>query len=324
LLAQVIYCNKFKPQKIFKAPIIIYKRIIMRAADVNIIRTFIDPYLNMTIQKRIRNPQSGVMANALFPVIVDDGMLVGNHPMMTGSQIAVAQLLKAGAVGGNRSSIAYWREYGRLVFEKFRDGEPLGLRCDSCAALAYFILTERNCSASISVVEQSQGNANGHWFLLLGAAENAGIAYPSDFPYGSLVVDLWGVGVLRQRHLTNQITSVVKPATCIYSTGNNVLKIRATRLGHTVSIPTRIDFVNATTVRGWISLKERSVQLRNLDDVLDKFHIGEATLLELANAFKGWVNDKAKRQGPNIDSIRNATGKITELRDQLRWLGQDV
>ncbi|MFL6674170.1 MAG: hypothetical protein ACJ8LG_12885 [Massilia sp.] len=290
----------------------------MRAADINLVVTHIDPYLNRTIVKKSYNRETGAMADQHRFVIVDDGALPGNDAMMTGSQIATAQLLDG--IAGNDDSAAYWHEYGRRVHQSFVGGTPIGIRCDSCTALAFYLLRQNGCSGNISVIEQAIGKANGHWFLLVGAPKGAPISFDSNFPRGSFVVDLWGVGVKRQRGESHSITSVLDPSSCVYSCGDNKLKRKVTHDG-TTTVPSKASFVSDTTVAGCIGDKSRSTKLKALDDKLDEFHASTATLDQLGNAFTAWIDKKTKRQADDIDSIRNADGQMTALRQQLRWLG---
>ncbi|WP_144240833.1 hypothetical protein [Dyella japonica] len=293
----------------------------MRAEDINIVANHLDPYLHRTIIKKSYNPGTGRMADVSRSVIVDDGALPGNDPMMTGSQVATAQLLVG--IPGNDSQESYWLEYGRRIHQRFVDNEPLGIRCDSCTALAYYLLRTNGCSGHISVIEQAKGNANGHWFLLVGCPPGAAISYQNNFPRGSFVVDLWGVGVKRQRAESHSLTSVIDPASCIYSCGDDSLKRKINYAG-SVTVPSQASFVAETTVSGCFGDKSRSAKLKALDGMLGQYHAGTATLEQLATTFTGWINNKDKRQGDAIDSIRNATGKMAELRQSLRWLGRAV
>lgn len=293
----------------------------MRAEDINIVTSQIDPYLAKTIVKKSYDPKSGAMNNVDRPVIVDDGALPGNDPMMTGSQIATAQLLKG--IAGNDDSEAYWSEYGRRIHQSFLDGEPLGIRCDSCTALAFYLLQQNGCSGAISVIEQATGKANGHWFLLVGCPLDTPITYPDDFARGSFVVDLWGVGVKRQRDEGHAISSVLDPSSCVYSCGDNKLKRKVSHAGLT-AVPNKAKFVADTTVAGCFGNKGRSSKLNTLDNKLDDYHSGAATLDDLASSFSAWIDKKSKRQGDEIDSIRNEEGQMAALRQQLRWLGKAV
>jgi len=56
-------------------------------------------------------------------------------------------------VQGDSNSELYWYDYGRLV----REAMPMGIRCDACTALAFYLL-KGNVSGSITVIEQDQGN----------------------------------------------------------------------------------------------------------------------------------------------------------------------
>jgi hypothetical protein len=293
----------------------------MRAEDINIVTAQVDPYLTKTIVKKSLDRESGAMRNVERSVIVDDGMLPGNDPMMTGSQIATAQLLRD--IPGNNAQDAYWMEYGRRIHQSFLDDAPLGIRCHSCTALAFYLLRHNGCSGSISVIEQAKGNANGHWFLLVGSPTDAPIGFPDTFPRGSFVVDLWGVGVKRQRGESTSITSVFDPSSCVYSCGDNSLKRKINHAGAT-TVPSTAAFVTSTTVAGCIGDKSRSGKLKALDTKLDEYHAGTATLDDLAAAFTAWIGKKDKRQGDEIDSIRNADGQMAALRQQLRWLGKAV
>lgn len=212
-------------------------------------------------------------------------------------------------------------EYGRRVHQKFLDDEPIGIRCDSCTALAFYLL--QGCGGALSVIEQAKGNANGHWFLLVGCPTDATIAYRNTFPRGSFVVDLWGVGVKRQRNESTSITSVLDPSSCVYSCGDNSLKRKVHHNGFT-TVPTTAAFVNDTTVPGCVGDKWRSTKLKELDAKLDQYHSGTATLDQLGAAFTAWIGKKDKRQGDDIDSIRNADGQMTALRQKLGWLGKVV
>lgn len=293
----------------------------MRAEDLGIVVNQIDPYLHKTIVKKSYNRESGAMANVSRDVIVDDGALPGNDAMMTGSQIATAQLLDG--IPGNDSAESYWMEYGRRVHQKFEDGEPIGIRCDSCTALAFYLLRRNGCSGTISVIEQAIGKANGHWFLLVGCPTDVVIGYPDKFPRGCFAVDLWGVGVMRQRAQTASVTSVIDPASCVYACGDNVLKRKVTHAGFS-TVPTTAKFVSDTTIDGFFGDKTRSKALKELDAKLDQYHSGAASVDQLGNAFTAWTGKKDKRQGDDIDSIRNADGQMAMLRQQLRWLGKPV
>jgi hypothetical protein len=293
----------------------------MRAEDLAVVVSQIDPYLHKTIVKKSYDRSTGSMANVTRDVIVDDGALPGNDAMMTGSQIATAQLLEG--IPGNDSHESYWMEYGRRVHQKFEDEEPIGIRCDSCTALAFYLLRRNGCSGTISVIEQAIGKANGHWFLLVGCPTDATISFPNKFPKGSFAVDLWGVGVKRQRGESASVTSVLDPASCVYSCGDNSLKRKITYNGYT-TVPSTTKFVADTTIDGFFGDKSRSKALKELDAKLDQYHSGAATLDQLGSAFTAWTSKKDKRQGDDIDSIRNADGQMTALRQQLRWLGKPV
>lgn len=290
----------------------------MKAQDITIVTTQIDGFLNNTITKKSYNPQTGAMADEVRPVIVDDGALPGNDPMMKSSQSDIALLLRG--IPGNSSSEAWWMEYGRRVAKKFTDNEPIGIRCDTCTALAYYLLRQNGCSGSISVIEQAQGNANGHWFLLVGCPSDEPISYPNNFPRGSFIVDLWGVGVKRQRGESTSITSVFNPAECVYSCGDNALKRKIHTPGLT-TVPSEANFLADTTIVGCFGNKSRSTSLKALDAKLGEYHSEQATLTQLSTAFTAWIDSKTKRQGDDIDSIRNADGQMAALRQQIRWLG---
>lgn len=64
----------------------------MRAEDISIVVNNIDPYLTKKIVKKSYDRLTGIMTDVSRDVIVDDGTLPGNDAMMTGSQIATAQL----------------------------------------------------------------------------------------------------------------------------------------------------------------------------------------------------------------------------------------
>lgn len=292
-----------------------------RAQDIAIVTRTIDPYLTKTIIKKSYDRSTGRMDNVSNPVIVDDGALPGNHPMMTGSQIATAQLLEG--LKPERSSEAWWFEYGKRVHESFEGGNPIGIRCDPCTALAFYLLRANNCAGSITVVEQAKGEANGHWFLLVGAPTDAAIAYEKTFPRGSFIVDLWGAGVKKQRGEGDYDTAVFDPPECVYSCGDNSLKRRANHAGRT-TVPTTRQFVTATTVAGCIGNKSRSTSLQTLDTALDQYLTDKISLKNLGDAFKTWTDKKTKRQGDAIDSIRNKDGSMSNLKQQLLWLGAVV
>ncbi|MGD9853108.1 MAG: hypothetical protein AB7T38_17815 [Nitrospirales bacterium] len=292
----------------------------MRANDILIVTRLIDPYLNKTVTKKKYDPQTGKMTNEVRSVIVDDGALPGNDPMMTGSQVATAQMLKG--IDGNESSVDWWVEYGKRVNDKFKEGE-FGIRCDTCTALAFYLLKENNCTGSITVIEQAQGKANGHWFLLVGCPEDAKIAYPDIFPRGSFVVDLWGAGVKMQRKEQNIHSAVFDPSRCVYSCGDNSLK-RKVHLGGATTVPTKGQFVTDTTIAGCFGNKGRSSALKKLDTQLDLYHKNQNQPKDLADAFTDWTAKKNKRQGEDIDTIRNKEGAMTRLRSQIRWLGKPV
>ena len=149
------------------------------------------------------------------------------------------------------------------------------------------------------------------------------LAYPDGFARGSFVVDLWGVGVKRQRGEGHAISSVLDPSSCVYSCGDNKLKRKVSHAG-LATVPNKARFVADTTVAGFFGDKGRSSKLKALDNKLDDCHSGAATLDDLANSFTAWIDNKSKRQGDEIDSIRNKEGQMAALRQQLRWLGKAV
>lgn len=292
-----------------------------RAQDIGIVQKTIDPYLTKTVVKKSYDRSTGKMADTVNPVIVDDGALPGNHPMMTGSQGATALLLEG--LKPERSSEAWWFEYGKRVHTSFEEGNPIGIRCDPCTALAFYLLRANGCTGSITVIEQAKGEANGHWFLLVGAPTDATIAFDKTFPRGSFIVDLWGAGVKTQRHEGDYDSAVFDPPECVYSCGDNSLKRRAQHAGRT-TVPTTKQFVTATTVAGTFGTKSRSAALQALDTALDQYLTDKISLKNLGEMFKAWTDKKSKRQGDAIDSIRNKDGVMTSLKQQLLWLGAVV
>ena len=296
----------------------------MRNEDINIVKVHIDPYLQMTIAgKKNYNRETGVMTDSpARPVIVDDGKLPGDDVMMKGSQSDTALLLRG--VPGNNALESWWMEYGRRVHERFTDGNPMGIRCDTCTALAFYLLRTHNCGGSISVIEQAQGNANGHWFLLVGSQADEELAFPAQFPRGSFVVDLWGVGVKRQRGESHSLTSVIDPPSCVYSCGDNQLKTKIFRPGST-TLPTEAAFKLDTFVQGWVGDKWRSLKLKAIDSKLNDFHKNSATGAEVAAAYRAWVAAKDSKydEGPS-ESVRNQRGQLTALAANLTWLGVAV
>lgn len=290
----------------------------MKQHDARIGLNFIDKYLRKTIVKKSYNPDTGSMTDQEYPVIVDDGKLPGNHPMMKSSQSDTALLLRG--IPGSDSSEQYWLEYGRRVADSFSADKPIGIRCDSCTALAFYLLRQNGCRASITVIEQAKGNANGHWFLLVGCDNQETITYQGGFPRGSFVVDLWGVGVQMQRNTGKYRNSVIDPALCIYDCNDNKLTRKVYSKGET-TVPTKKSFIRSTTISGCLFNKSRGKSLKALDKKLDDYHCNRASLHDLAQAFNYWVRDKRTRQGAQIDSIRNAQGQMNALRRNIRWLG---
>ena len=287
-------------------------------ADLTIVGTYIDPYLAKTLNLKSTAPD-GKMTDTERPVITDDGKLAFNDPLMTNSQSQTALLIRG--VQGNDSTEQYWSEYGRLVHEKFQRDEPMGIRCDTCTALAFYLLRENGCTGSITVIEQDRGNANGHWFLLVGCPKETDIAYPADFPRGCFVVDLWGVGVKTQRGETGTFTigkSAVNPARCVYScTANKLTKKIYVEGITTPTLPTKEQFVRETTVPGIVGDKSRSGELQALDRALGNFHTGSGDINAVKTALQAWIGAKSKRQGDEIVSIRKEG--IERLRTQINW-----
>ncbi|QDV33956.1 hypothetical protein [Tautonia plasticadhaerens] len=290
----------------------------MRAFDINLVRNLIDPYLFRTITKKVYDPSNGVMRDEVRPVIVDDGALPGNDPMMKSSQSDTALLLRG--LGGTNTSQDWWYEYGRRIHDRFQNTGPMGIRCDSCTALAFYLLRSNGCSGAITVIEQAKGNATGHWFLLVGCPDDATIQYRDRFPRGCFGVDLWGIGVRRQRGETTSTTSVLDPALCCYSCGDNSLRRKIHREGLT-TVPTKGDFYHRTTVPGCIGNKTRSSRLKALDSTLQGYERGTTSVDQLARTFKAWADRKPTLLDGEIDSIRNAEGQMTALRQSIRWLG---
>ncbi|WP_169978767.1 hypothetical protein [Tautonia rosea] len=293
----------------------------LRLFDINLVRNLIDPYLFRTITKKVYNPTSGAMRNEVRPVVVDDGALPGNDPMMKSSQSDTALLLQG--MGQNTVSESWWFEYGRRVHQRFQNVGSMGIRCDTCTALVFYLLRSNNCRGAITVIEQAQGNANGHWFLLVGCPKDAAIQYRDRFPRGCFAVDLWGVGVKRQRNETTSTTAVLDPASCCYSCGDNSIKRKVHRDGLT-TVPSGRDFVRDTTVPGFIGNKWRSSKLKALDARLNDYQKGTATVDQLASAFKAWADKKPTLLDGEIDSIRDREGQIRALREQIQWLGGTV
>jgi hypothetical protein len=292
-----------------------------RAFDIGLVRTYVDPYLSRTITKKSYDLSTGRMVDVPRNVIVDDGVLPGNDAMMTGSQIATAQLLRG--IPEADSTEGYWLEYGRRTYQRFLEDGPFGLRCDTCTALAFYVLRHHGFTGAISVIEQAIGKANGHWFLLAGCPPDETIAYKSNFPRGSFVIDLWGVGVMRQRGESTSDTSVIEPSSCVYSCGDNRLQRKVHVNGQTTA-PSAAKFISATTVPGCFGNKSRSTALKALDSRLGQYHSGKATLDQLGLAFTAWINKKAQRKSEDIVSIRNADGAMRKLREQMIWLGKVV
>ena len=290
-------------------------------ADLNVVKAQIDPYLAKTLKLKSYDPESGNMANTERPVITDDGKLPPNDPLMTNSQSRTALLI--GGVQGNPNSEHYWSEYGRLVHEKFQKDEPMGIRCDTCTALAFYLL-KGNVSGSITVIEQNQGKANGHWFLLVGCPKETDIKYPNEFPRGCFVVDLWGVGVLAQRKTRPGETSLVFPPKCIYDCGAGNTLTKKIYVEGITTLPTKEQFVRETTVPGLIADKSRSGELQALDRALDNFHKRSGDINAVNTALQAWIGAKSKRhQGPQgevIESIRNKDKYMESLRTQVQWL----
>jgi len=294
----------------------------MQRFDMGLVVNHVDPYLALRVVKKSYNPDTGVMGDVQRWVIVDDGLLLRNDAMMTNSQVTTAQVLR-GLAGPNNTE-GYWMEYGRRVHEEFVAGRPFGLRCDSCTALAFYLLRHNGFTGSLAVIEQGTGNATGHWFLLAGCPADALIGYPDRFPRGSFTIDLWGTGVLQQRGVIVGGSSLASPARCIYDCGNNGLTRKVYFPGAT-TVPTTASFVRDTTVAGcWWGNKSRSAALQVLDRRLDEYHRGAATLIQLGAAFTAWLGEKAQRRGAVIDTIRDADGAMTRLRRQLGWLGRAV
>lgn len=287
------------------------------SADSNIVATQIDPYLRKTLTLKSYDRNSGKMADTIRPVIVDDGRLEGNDPLMKSSQSRTALLINE--VNGNNSSELYWYDYGRLVNGKFQSGEPMGIRCDTCTALAFYLLRQNGCSGSITVIEQDKGNANGHWFLVVGCPEAVDIAYPDKFPRGSFIIDLWGVGVKEQRGEHHAATSVINPPACVYSCQANKLTKKIYFPGIN-TLPTKEEFVGETTVPGCVGEKTRSGKLKTLDQALDDFHKRKIDIGAVNTALQAWIGAKSKRQVDEIDSIRNKDGAMDRLRTQVQWL----
>lgn len=298
----------------------------MRAEDITIATAHIDPYLNMAINgKRKYNRETQILEPAVArPVIVDDGRLPRDDVMMTSSQADTALLTTSPALPGNNASDEWWMAYGQRIHQRFADGNPMGLRCDACTALAYFLLRTHGCSGSIAIVEQAQGNANGHWFLLIGSQENETLKFPRKFPRESFVVDLWGVGVKRQRGELNSISSVVTPASCVYSCGDNRLRIRAFTAGAT-TLPTMSAFKSDTFVKGWIGDSWRSSKLKALDNALNEFHENNVEASAVAAAYLAWREAKSEKYdaGP-AESMRNTDGQITSLGAKFAWIGHPL
>src|SRR5580692_12300780 len=120
--------------------------------DLAQVVTLIDPYLEETLQlKTVDDPATGRMVEREYKVIVDDGRPDAIQPLMRSSEGRTAALMTQ--VQGDSNSEHYWYEYGRLVHEKFQSNQPMGIRCDACTALAYFLL-KGNVSGSITVIEQ--------------------------------------------------------------------------------------------------------------------------------------------------------------------------
>ena len=290
------------------------------SADLTIVGNFIDPYLEKTLKlKTVDDPTTGKMTDTERPVITDDGKLPPNDPLMTNSQGRTALLLNG--MQGNTSTELYWYEYGRRVQEKFQNNEPMGIRCDTCTALAFFLLRREGCSGSITVIEQDEGKADGHWFLLVGCPQETNIVYPDKFPPGCFVVDLWGVGVKTQRGDTSTFTigkSAVNPARCVYSCTANKLTKKIYFPGITTpTLPTKDQFVEETTVPGIVGDKSRSRELLALDRALDNFHKRIVGGDAVNTALQAWIGAKSKRQGDEIVSIRKEG--IERLRTQINW-----
>lgn len=295
----------------------------MRNGDIAIVQNHIDPFLYETIEgkKTFDRAQRRLVNLPTQHVIVDDGALPNDHVMMKGSMSDTALLLQ-GMPDKATGSPNYWMEYGRRIAERFRDGRPMGIRCDSCTALAFYLLRTHGCSGQISVIEQAEGKSTGHWFLLVGAHPEELLAYPNTFPRGSFVVDLWGVGVKRQRGENQSNTSVLDPPSCVYSCGNNQLKVKVSYPGWR-TLPSKKLFKGETYQSGWFGDKWRSSKLKTLDGKLEKFHKGQASVQDVRTAFATWVQAKEKKysdRGGATQSMRITQDLLDAFRDNFRWV----
>jgi hypothetical protein len=148
--------------------------------------------------------------------IVNDGNPQAD-PMGMKSSEALAILYARSVKDYSKNDQNFWLTMGDVVARETKKG----IRCDQCTALVIHTLSHRrDFSASLAVIEQGQGNSQGHWFVAVGMPEDFRPVYPNTFG-NAFVIDLWGAGVAEEH------TSVVDPGRCIWSCGKNELHRRA-------------------------------------------------------------------------------------------------
>ena len=148
--------------------------------------------------------------------IVNDGNPQADPQGMKSSE-GLAILYARALKGRSKNDREFWMTMGEVVDREQRKG----IRCDQCTALVIYTLqNRRDFTASLAVIEQGQGNSQGHWFVAVGMPEAFHPVYPNTFG-NAFVVDLWGAGVLEER------SSVVDPGRCLYRCGKNELHRRA-------------------------------------------------------------------------------------------------
>lgn len=169
--------------------------------------------------------------------IVDDGNPEANRMGMAASQAQAAvmqkKLMDLGL--GAQSTPEHWLKKGQEVA---KNGSIRYIRCDGCAALVLYTLTENTAfKASLHLVEQGAAGSTGHWFVVAGHP-GANPTFPNGFAAGSFVIDLWATVVRNARGDGNHTSAVLSPASCVFNVGGtNALRVRQSWGGEQMVLP---------------------------------------------------------------------------------------
>jgi hypothetical protein len=140
------------------------------APNIDSIRTLIDPLL-----------KTGRVVNEL------DKEQVSSLENARANAAAIQIVLKYYGLD-KISDSKHWIAKGKLLHAN----SSVPFVCDGSAAIAFYILyTAPSVGCHLAIVEQGQGNANGHWYVMA-YKDNASVTAKD----GMCVVDLWGANFM--------------------------------------------------------------------------------------------------------------------------------